>query len=261
MLTSAPTATPLPAAISLDPADWQTWPVLPIVPENARQIYLLGQSLGNDPHALSVFGDCQSEPAVFLGIYETDLQVVATLPLPLQQTVAWFSGSLNRPSPTSRGGATTGALLWMDWNAEYNQTHYGCSPNETPVQCELRIHKPSFVIIHVGSHYEARNEGYMRTILNQLIAAGVVPILGSKADDLEGDNHVNAQYAALAVEYKIPFWNFWATLDDLPNHGLFPAPADNRFPGGLYLTDEAAAIQRLSALQVLDVVRRAVMGP
>ena len=235
--------------------------MLPIVPENPRPIYFFGQSLGNDPHAFSVLGDCQSEPDLFLGIYETNPQVIAALPLQLQETVAWFSGSLNRPSPTSRGGATTGALLWMDWNAEWNQTHFGCSLDETPLQCELRIHKPSFAIIHVGSHYDDRNEKYMRIILDQLIAAGVVPILGSKADDLEGNEHVNAQYAELAVEYSIPFWNFWATLDSLPNRGLFPTPDDGRFPGGLYLTDEAAAIQRLSGLQALDVVRRAVMGP
>lgn len=40
----------------------------------------------------------------------------------------------------------------------------------------------------------------------------------------------------------------------------FPTPAEGRFPGGLTLSDEPAAIQRLSALQALDVARRAVMG-
>lgn len=253
---SSLTPTPLPAALFLDPANWQHWPVIPSVPEYARKIYLLGQSLGNDPHAFSVFGDCQSEPNVFLGIYETDPQAVATLPPNLQETVAWFSGSFNRLSPTVRLGTTTGALLWAQWH----QNKYTCTIYETPLQCELRIHKPSFVIIHVGTHYEIRNEGYMRTILDQLIAAGVVPILASKADDHELDEHVNPQYAQLAVEYKLPFWNFWAAVDSLPNRGLYTR-ADATFLGDLYLTDEAAAIQRLTALQVLDIVRRAVTGP
>lgn len=250
------TTTPLPAALFLDPANWHHWPVIPIVPEYARQIYLLGQSLGNDPHAFSVFGDCQSEPAVFLGIYETDPQALAALPLNLQETVAWFSGSLNRLSPTVRGGTTTGALLWAQWH----QNKFTCTIDETPLQCELRIHKPAFVIIHVGTHYENRNETYMRTILDQLIDAGVVPILASKADDRELDEHVNARYAQLAVEYNIPFWNFWVTVDSLPNRGLYTRPGVI-YQGDLYLTDEAAAIQRLAALQVLDVVRRAVTGP
>lgn len=248
--------TPLPAALFLDPADWHHWPVIPIVPEYARQIYMLGQTFGNDPHAFSVFGDCQSEPNVFLGIYETDPQSITGLPPSLQETLAWFKGSLNRMSPTVRGGTTSGALLWDQWT----QNKYTCTIYETPLQCEMRIHKPSFVIIHVGTHYENRNDSYMRTILDQLIAAGVVPILTSKADDRELNEHVNAQYAQLAVEYNIPFWNFWAAVDGLPNRGLYTRP-DATYQGDLYLTDEAAAIQRLSALQVLDIVRRAVMRP
>ncbi len=255
-LTPMPTDTPLPATLFLDPADWHHWPEIPIVPEYTRKIYLLGQSLGNDPHAFSVLGDCQSEPDVFMGIYETDLQAAATLPPNLQETMAWFSGSFNRPSPTVCAGTTTGGLLWPQWH----QNKYTCTKYETPLKCELRIHKPSFVIIHVGTHYENRNESYMRTILDQLIAAGVVPILASKADDRELDEHVNAQYAQLAVEYNLPFWNFWAAVDSLPDRGLYSRP-DAAYQGDLYLTNEAAAIQRLTALQVLDIVRRAVTGP
>jgi hypothetical protein len=255
-LKSFPTPTLLPSALFLNPTDWHHWPVIPIVTENARLIYKLGQTLGNDPRAFSVFGDCQSEPNVFLGIYETDAQAIAALPQNLKDTVAWFSGSFNRLSPTVRGGTTAGALLWDGWT----QNKTTCTIYETPIKCELRIHKPSFVIIHVGTHYENRNEDYMRSILDQLISAGVVPILASKADDRELDEHVNSQYAQLAVEYNIPFWNFWAAVDGLPNRGLYTRP-DATYQGDLYLTDEAAAIQRLSALQVLDVVHRAVMEP
>ena len=254
-LTPTPTATPLPAALGLDPADWKNWPVIPVVPERARQIYQLGQSLGNAPHAFSVFGDCQSEPDVFMGVYETDPELVVGLSPDLQEPVAWFTGSFNRPSPTVRGGTTTGALLWSVWH----QNKFTCTVYESPVTCELRIHKPAFVIIHVGTHYETRNQDYMRKILDQLIAAGVVPILATKADDRELDEHVNAQYAQLAAEYNIPFWNFWAAVDALPNRGLYTRP-DATYQGDLYLTDEAAAIHRMTALQVLDVVRRAVMG-
>ncbi len=71
---------------------------------------------------------------------------------------------------------------------------------------------------------------------------------------------MNAQYAQLAGEYDIPFWNFWAAVDDLPNRGLYTRP-DATYQGDLYLTDDAIAIQRFSALEVLDIVRRAVMGP
>jgi hypothetical protein len=155
-----------------------------------------------------------------------------------------------------RGGTTAGALLWSVWH----QDKFTCTVYESPIACELRIHKPSFVIIHVGTHYESRNVDYMRKILDQMIAAGVVPILATKADDRELDNHVNMAYAQLAVEYNIPFWNFWAAVKDLPNRGLYTRD-DAKYQGDLYLTDQAAAIHRLSALQALDVVRRAVTGP
>jgi hypothetical protein len=254
--TLTATVTPLPASLGLDPADWQDWPVVPIVPQRARQVYQIGQALGNDPHAFSVFGDCQSEPDAFMGVYETDPDVIASLPPELRETVDWFSGSFNRESPTVKGGTTTGALLWPLWH----QNKFTCTIYESPIQCELRIHKPSFVIIHVGSHYESYNQDYMRAILIQLIAAGVVPILASKADDRELDNHVNAQYAQLAAEYDLPFWNFWAAVNDLPNRGLYTRP-EVPLQGDLYLTDQAAAIHRMTALLVLDAVRRAVTGP
>lgn len=252
----APTSTPLPAELGLDPADWHDWPILPIVPENARQIYLRGQTLGNDPHAFSVFGDCQSEPEEFLGVYDNDPALVAALPADLQETAAWFAGSFDRPSPTVRGGTTTGALLWSLWH----QNKYGCTSLETPLQCELRIHRPSFVIIHVGTHYENRNADYMRRIINQLTEAGVVPILSAKADNREEDERVNYEYAQLAVEYNLPFWNFWAAVDGLPNRGLYTR-SGAEYQGDVYLTEQAQAIHRLTALQTLDLVRRAVAGP
>jgi hypothetical protein len=251
-----PTPTAMPAELDLDPADWHNWPIVPIVPQTARLIYQFGQVQGNDPHAFSVLGDCQSEPPVFLGVYETDPALVAGLPPELQETVAWFSGSFNRDSPTIRGGTTTGSLLWPAWH----QNKYTCTLDESPLQCELRIHKPSFVIVHVGTHYENRNDLYMREILDQLIAAGVVPILASKGDNREADEAINLSYAQLAVEYDIPFWNFWAVLVSLENRGLYTRP-EVRFEGDVYLTNMALMLHRLTALEALDAVWRAVTAP
>ncbi len=230
--------------------------MLPIVPARAREIYQTGLQLGNDPNAFSILGDCQSEPQVFMEAFVTDPPLFASLPPDLQETVAWFAGSFNRESPTAQSGTTAGAELWPPWH----KNQFTCTTSESPLQCELRIHHPSFAIIQVGTHYEDRNQDYMRKILDQLIAAGVVPILATKADDSELDYHINTQYAELAVEYEIPFWNFWAAVRDLPWHGL-----TNRtglaFQGDIYLTKQAVEIHRMTALQTLDIVRRAVQGP
>jgi hypothetical protein len=46
-------------------------------------------------------------------------------------------------------------------------------------------------------------------------------------------------------------------LNRLPDRGLYSKPQDT-YQGGYWLTDDAIAIHRLTALQALDIVRRAV---
>ncbi len=251
-----PTVTPMPEELPLDPALWKEWPVLPIVTGYARVVYQVGLSLCNDPHAFSIFGDCQAEPGAFLGAYETDPALAAGLPAELQETLAWFAGSFDRDSPTIRGGTTSAALLWSAWH----QNRYGCTVYETPLACELRLHKPSIVLIHVGTHYETRNDLYMRQIIDELLNAGVLPILTFKGDNREADESINLEYARLAVEYGLPLWNFWATLKSLENRGLYTRP-EVAYQGDVYLTGQALVIHRLTGLQALDTVWRAVSAP
>lgn len=235
--------------------DWMGLPILPEPDESIREIYLLGQSLGNDPHAFSIFGDCQARPGEFFGVFETDEELVASLPVELQETVAHFQGSFNRESSTAQDGTTPGALLWDQWH----RGQYGCGFGETPVDCELRVHRPSFVIIQIGSHFESRNTEYLRRIINQLIAEGVVPILATKADNRELDHRVNRDMALLSAEFNLPLWNFWASLSDLPNRGLYTRD-DRPLQGDIYLTDEAQVIHRNTGLEALNIVWRMATG-
>jgi len=247
-----PSTSPVPPP-PLAPEDWKSWPIIPSISAGLSLVYLRGQSLGNDPQAFSIFGDCQSEPESFLGIYELDSNEVAALPLELQETVDYFTGSFNRLSPTVRSGTTAGALLWSAWH----QNEFGCQANETPMDCELRLHRPSYVIIHVGTHWESRNITYLRRIIAGLLENGMIPILATKADNRELDERINLDMASLAVEYAIPLWNFWAATQGLPDQGL-TIHADQQNMGKVYLTEEALILHRLTALQVLDAVWRAV---
>jgi hypothetical protein len=238
-----------PPSRTLNPENWKEWPVIPIVDPSIRAIYEYGQSLGNDPHAFSLFGDCQARPEGFFGVFETDSDLLMTLSPELQETVANFKGSFNRESPTAQDGTTPGALLWTQWH----QGRFDCTFAETPVECELRIHRPSFVIIQIGTHFESRNTEYLRKIIGQLIDAGVVPILATKADNREKDERVNRDMALLASEYDLPLWNFWAAVSDLPDRGLYTRD-DRPLQGDIYLTDEAAQIHRMTGLEVLNAV-------
>ena len=182
-----------------------------------------------------------------MGIVETDPAFVQALPEELQETAAHFSGSFNRYSPTVKDGTTEGALLWAQWNDNLEKK---CNPGETPLDCELRVHKPSIVFIHVGTHYEARNRRYMVTILEKILATKAIPVFVTKADNRERDGRVNNLIAELAVEYRLPVWNFWASVQDLPDNGLLPDK--------MLLTKDASTIHQIDALRALGLVWRAV---
>jgi hypothetical protein len=87
-----------------------------------------------------------------------------------------------------------------------------CQPGESPVACELRLHNPSFAIVSLELWWLGRTseryEDYMRQILDLLIAKGVVPILATKADNVEGNYSLNYITAKLAYEYDLPLSNF-----------------------------------------------------
>ncbi|MFN8380343.1 MAG: hypothetical protein U0V02_00290 [Anaerolineales bacterium] len=246
--TSTITATPLAD-------EWKKLPVLPETNESIREIYQLGITLGNDPKAFSIFGDCQSRPADFFGVFETDPLLVESLSPELQETVEHFNGSFNRESPTSQDGTTPGALLWDQWH----RGQFGCTFAETPVDCELRIHHPSFVIIQIGTHFESRNTEYLRKIITQLIDNGVVPILATKADNRELDDRINQDMALLADEFNVPLWNFWASLANLPNRGLYVMKGREE-QGAVYLNQEAQEIHRTTGLEALNIVWRVATG-
>jgi hypothetical protein len=246
----------------LAPGEWMDLPIVPAVSATARRIYQQGLRLGNDPHAFSKVGDCQNVSTLFLGVFD-DPSAYSLRPedLDLQATIDWYAGSFARDSLAVRGGFNAASVLspvWADRDA--------CEKNESPLDCELRIHKPSIAIINLETWWEKSTESYelyLRTIIETTISHGVVPILSTKADNLEGDNSINATIADLAVEYDIPLWNFWRAVQSLPGGGLQDdgfhlTYARNFFddPGRM---KTAWPWRNLTALQTLDSVRRGLM--
>ena len=250
------TATPVPPTSEAEANAWKELPVIPeAIDPSLQKVYERGLELGNNPHAFSIFGDCQARPAEFFGVFETDAAVVERLSPELQEAVDHFGGSFNRESSTAQDGTTPGSLLWTQWH----RGEYGCTFAETPVQCELRVHRPSFVIIQIGTHFESRNTEYLRRVILQLLDAGVVPILATKADNREKVERINHDMAMLAAEYDLPLWNFWAAVSDLPNRGLYTRD-DRPLQGDIYLTEDGLERHRMTGLATLNVVWRSVAG-
>ena len=247
------TFTPIPTVPYAGPpaSEWKQWPVLPeTLSSEMIAIYQRGVALGNNEHAFSVLGDCQSIPDVFMGIYDQDPDFVAELPEELQQTVRHFGGSFERYSPTVKDGTTEGALLWYGWN---DNLAGECQHGESPLDCELRVHKPTVVFLHTGTHWEARSRDYLIKIINKIKAANAIPVIVTKADNREKDGRVNQTLADLAAEFNLPVWNFWASVQHLPENGMEPG-------SDMYLSEAGLEIHRQGALQALNAIWRMAEG-
>ena len=90
------------------------------------------------------------------------------------------------------------------------------------------------------------------------MAHNVIPILATKADNLEGDHSLNEVIARVAFQYDIPLWNFWAAVQSIPFKGLTEDKFHLTF-GKNYFDDpvemeNAWPIRNLTALQAIDAV-------
>jgi hypothetical protein len=252
---------------TLYPDEWKSLPVIPTVSQKARLIYQLGLLMGNDPHAFSKIGDCQSVTVYFLGHFDKpDLYNLGPYSS-LQDTIDWYSGSFSRDSLAVKGGFNAAAIL-SPFRADPTQ----CYASENPVACEIRVHRPSVAIISLEEWWTGHPENYekyMRQIIEYTINEGVVPILATKASNLEGNHLINQTIASLAREYDIPLWNFWAAVQDLPNHGLAQYDVYGQVDlfhlthsENFYDYNDPAvepsgwSVRNLTALQALDSVRR-----
>jgi hypothetical protein len=258
--TEASAPTPRP---TLAPDEWMTLPVVPAVTDTAREIYARGQELGRDPTHFSKVGDCQTNTGFYLvdfdheGWYSLGEEYAY-----LQDTVDYYQGSFSRTSLAMRDGYNVAAIL-TPLRADPKQ----CEKGENPIQCEFRLHNPSIALISLETNFNGRPADdygkYMRQIIEYSIEQGVVPILATKGDNIEGDHSINAEIAEIAMEYDIPLWNFWAALQPLPNQGH-----DTELNDGFHLSfarnffDQSDNMlsgwpwRNLTALQALDAVRR-----
>ena len=140
-----------------------------------------------------------------------------------------------------------------------------CEKNETPLGCEIRVNQPAFALVMLGTNdvvHPDRYERNLRAVIEAILERGVLPVLMTKADNLEGDFSLNLTTARLAFEYDIPLWNFWRAVQGIPSNGLQEdqshltfAPNDFSDPENM---QRAWPVRNLTALEVLDAIRQAV---
>ncbi len=239
--------------------------VLPPVPEitaRAREIYQLGLSLGNNPHAFAKVGDCNSTTPYFLAAFDNPGSYrLGSQYAPLEETIRQFAGYFSRDSQAVQVGFSTTSVLSSQW-----ANPRACRQGETPLACEYRLIRPSIAIVSLGTNGEWLTDQDFETGLRNIIEfssrRGVLPILGTKSDDVEGPGRYTAIVVRLAREYSLPLWDFRTAAASLSDRGLM-SDAYHLTWGPAYFDDPAQIntgwqVRNLTALQMLDAVWRAV---
>jgi hypothetical protein len=230
-----PTPTPFDLS-ALDAIDLHDYPIIPVVSERAREIYRAGQAQGRNPHVFSKVGDCMTVAPDFLTPFSTGSYELGEYGY-LQETIDYFTlapvrevdgqevDSFSNPSLTAASGFTSAGALDSTWaNPEW------CQGGESPLLCEYRASNPSLALIMFGTndvfYVEAdRFDLYMRTIVEETIDAGVVPILSTfppRLDRLEETETFNRIVVRIALDYDVPLVNLWLAMQDVPNYGVAP---------------------------------------
>ncbi|MBN2084115.1 MAG: hypothetical protein JW748_02740 [Anaerolineales bacterium] len=247
--------------------DWMTLPVVPAFGGRAAEIFQKGISMGRDFHAFSKIGDCQNITTYFLADFDQQDKYRLGEYADLQVTIDWFRGYFGRKSLAVRGGLNVASVM-----NPLMADRESCLSGESPLVCELRANNPSLALISFEEAWDGdveKYETYLRRVIEYVIAQDVVPVVATKADNLEGGHRINALVARLAWEYGIPLWNFWAAVQPLRSHGLTE--------DGFHLTQTADyhnfyfdlrrsrwsgwMARNLSALQVLDAAREELIAP
>lgn len=248
IFTPTPSSTPTPDT-RLTAHYWREWPVVPVFSPHAQQI--LEEALKNttiDSHTFSKVGDCQMTAGTFLAGFANGKYKV---PEGYEETVEWFGGSMLSESVTAERGLGISSVLnpMFGLAAGYEQ----CLRNESPLDCELRTRRPIVVVIGMGTNWipnaSLSFEKYLREVVDTVLATGALPILATKADNVEGDWKLNEAVAQVAYEYDLPLVNVWRSVRDLPGRGL---------ERKIYLTPDGWMRRNQAWLFTLDRVREEV---
>ncbi len=188
----------------------------------------------------------------------------------LEETLLAFrAGDAAGSTPWDRESAAAGS----GWNAG---TVLDGDPS--PLTSEIAAIAPRFAVVmygtnDVGFENPAWYGENLAAVLDQLIAAGVVPVLSSipPRDDSAAIDALVPLHDAIAIGLaearQIPFMDFHGALLPLPGHGLAgDGVHPNAYPGGGACALTADGLQygynvrNLLALEGLDRARRAVLG-
>ena len=212
------------------------YPIIPAISATARAIYQAGIAAGHNPRVFSKLGDCMTENPYFLVTFsqgQYDLGQYSDLQAVLDQyrgvparSGAWDKDSFATVGLASASGFNVAAPLDATW-ADPKWCHGG----ESPAACEFRVASPSVAVIMFGTNDvgltdAASYDFFLRTLIQQTIDSGVLPLLSTfptRPENPDKSLLLNQIVVKVAEDYAIPLVNLNRALEPLPNHGVNPA--------------------------------------
>lgn len=228
--------------------------------QNVRDILAKGQARGRNLHAFSKVGDSTMVWPPFLAAFDDKKAYKLGDYSSLQTAIDYYAGFFARESMATKRGMHSWSVFDPTWSDPSL-----CLAGEGPLACEIRVNNPSVVLIRLGANDSDAPDKFdpaMRQIIENCIANDVVPILGTKPDQSEGSqNTINYVVRALALQYKVPLWDYELVAATLPDRGLEDAVhmklGDTHDYTQAKAFQQGDALEDLTALMMLDAVRQA----
>jgi hypothetical protein len=255
------------------------YPVIPVISDAARAIYQAGLARGNNPRVFSKLGDCMTENPFFLVTFsqgQYDLGQYAGLQSVLDhyQGVPARGGGWKLDSFATVGlAAASGFNVAGPLDATWADPKW-CKGGESPAACEFRVAQPSVALIMFGTNDvgltdPASYDFFLRSLIDQTLDAGVVPLLSTfptRPENPAKSLLLNQIVVRVAADYDIPLVNLNRALESLPHQGVNPAdtihlsvPPDGRVDR--FTPDELQygfTMRNLVTLQALQALLKAV---
>lgn len=209
---------------------------VPAITVRAKQLYAAALKAGRTAGMATVVGDCNSEHMVFFGrLANGGTSLSASGQAGLVSVAQRWGKSFYRASLATHGSFGASTVLDPAW-ADGKK----CAAGENPVSCELRNSNASVVFISLGTGdtFTWQNfEANYRAAIDTVIANRALPILVTKADDLEfyqggaPKGAINDTIRRLGAAYQLPVMDFALATRALPEYGLMTEVLET--PGGL----------------------------
>ncbi len=197
--------------------------------DHIRELYRLGQTLGNNPYAFAKVGDSITVNTSFMYAFGTPYYDLGDYQH-LQPIIDLFSLPNGHGTDSFRARSLAAEVGWASSAlldpALRNLQH--CNWGESPLRCEYRVSQPSFAIIMLGTNdsgYRPLNSFHtdMKRIVEVTESFGIIPIMSTIPNRPTHTSRIaemNQIIHDIAAEYHIPLLDYALVMSTLPNEGL-----------------------------------------